>query len=335
MAEMSLARHGVAAPVSLAEPTVSVEPAVSGASSVPAESVPVVASVAGVAPKVAANLALPFRADLESLHRVGRRRAGQMWTERATAMARAAARPTLLRRVFGAVPVKAAEKEAFDAAVGERIVGAELERLPGSWIVLHSLPAPGASGDVDHVVVGPGGLFAITTRYVDGDRVFVADDYLLARGDRIPFARAAMAAARRTAQLAGRTLPPSLTPRPVLVIAGARSVRVGARARAVEVRDHTIVRSWLQTQPMVLDPATVQRVAARVAGAFEESGSSVDEAHHCVESETEGRFQRLERAVTAARRIRSLWRIVAGLAVATGVWIAFAQLPSWLALQLG
>jgi hypothetical protein len=231
--------------------------------------------------------------------------------------------------------VRDAEKEAFDAAVGERIVGAELERLPDSWIVLHSLPAPGASGDLDHVVVGPAGLFAITTRYVDGDRVFVADDYLLARGDRSPFARSAMAAARRTAQLAGRTLPPSLAPRPVLVIAGARSVRVGARARAIDVRDHSIVRSWLQSQPTVLDPATVQRVAARVAAAFEESSPSGGEAHRSVAPETEGRFQRLERAVSAARRIRSLWRIAAGLAVAAGVWIAFAQLPSWLALQLG
>jgi hypothetical protein len=121
----------------------------------------------------------------------------------------------------------------------------------------------------------------------------------------------------------------------VLVIAGARSVRVGARARAVDVRDHSLVRSWLESQPTVLDPPTVQRVAARVAAAFEASNPAVDVADGSASIESEGRFQRLERAVSAARRIRSLWRIAAGLAVAAGVWIAFAQLPSWLALHLG
>jgi hypothetical protein len=246
-----------------------------------------------------------------------------------------AVRPALVRRVFGAAPVRDIEKEAFDAALGERLVGAELERLPESWIVLHSLPAPGASGDLDHVVVGPGGLFAITTRYVDGERVFVADDYLLTRGDRTPFARESIAAARRTAQLAGRTLPPSLAVRPVLVIAGARAVRVGARARAVDVRDVSVVRSWLEHQPEVLDGATVERVAARVAAAFEETTPADITPGGEVYEESESRFHRLEREISAARRIRLLWRIAGGLAVAAGVWIAFAQLPSWLALQVG
>lgn len=273
--------------------------------------------------------------DLDALARVGRRRAGQVCTERMSILESDATRPALVHRVFGAAPVRDSEKKAFDAALGERLVGAELDRLPPSWIVLHSLPAPGASGDLDHIVVGPAGLFAITTRYVDGDRVFVADDYLLARGDRMPFARESIAAARRTAHLAGRTLPPSLAVRPVLVIAGARAVRVGARARAIDVRDVTIVRAWLESQPVVLDARTVERVAARVAGAFEESSHVEAERDEASERASETRFHRLEREISAARRIRSLWRMAGSLAVAAGVWIAFAQLPSWLAVHVG
>lgn len=278
---------------------------------------------------------LPPHSDLDALARVGRRRAGQVCAERATALQGEASRPTLLRRVFGAGPVRDAEKEAFDAARGERIVGRELDRLPGSWVTLHSLPAPGASGDLDHVVVGPGGVFAITTRFVDVDRVFVADDYLLARGRRVPFARASIAAVRRTAQLAGRTLPADVLVRPVLVVAGVRTVRVGARARAVDVRDVALVRAWLESQPTVLDAQAVQRVAARVAVAFEETATASAASDAATMLAHESRFQRLEREVAAAGRIRRLWRAGGAVAVSAGVWIAFAQLPSWLALQLG
>lgn len=314
MAETSFARHGVAS----------------------RRHAPAVGSPSGSSVGSSTGGAGPAQhLDLDALARVGRRRAGQVCTERMSVLERDAIRPTLVRRVFGAAPVRDTAKEAFDAARGERLVGAELDRLPPSWIVLHSLPAPGASGDLDHIVVGPAGLFAITTRYVDGDRVFVADDYLLARGDRTPFARESIAAARRTAQLAGRTLPPSLAVRPVLVIAGARAVRIGARARAVDVRDVTAVRAWLESQPEVLDARTVERVAARVAAAFEESATVEPERDHAIERAGETRFQRLQREISAARRIRWLWRGAGGLALAAGVWIAFAQMPSWLALTLG
>ncbi|RWZ67844.1 NERD domain-containing protein [Labedella populi] len=302
----------------------------------------------GVAPRVVSPVARPRReptpvvggsatgrADLAALVRVGGRRAGQMCTEHVSRFERDKRRPSLLRRVFGAGPLSDGEREAFDAARGERLVGAELDKLSPSWIVLHSLPAPGASGDLDHVVVGPAGLFAITTRYVDGERVFVADDYLLTSGLRTPFAREAIAAARRTAQLAGRTLPPSVSARPVLAIAGARAVRVGVRARAVDVRDAAVVRSWLESQPVVLDAYTVERVGARVAAAFEES-SRVDLASDSTSAAaSETRFRRLEREIAAARRIRSLWRVVGACAVTAGVWVAFAHLPSWLALHVG
>lgn len=49
-------------------------------------------------------------------------------------------------------------------ALGERIVGKELERLGSQWRVLHSVPDGNRGGDIDHLLMGPGGVFAINTK---------------------------------------------------------------------------------------------------------------------------------------------------------------------------
>ena len=49
-------------------------------------------------------------------------------------------------------------------AEGERRTGAILERLPNGYVVLHDLRLPGGRGNIDHVVIGPTGVFNIETK---------------------------------------------------------------------------------------------------------------------------------------------------------------------------
>nr|WP_240434717.1 nuclease-related domain-containing protein [Streptomyces sp. YIM 130001] len=59
---------------------------------------------------------------------------------------------------------------------GEKRVGSELHRLKRhGWYVLHSIPLSGTE-DIDHLLVGPGGVFAIATRHHPGQAVRVDDD---------------------------------------------------------------------------------------------------------------------------------------------------------------
>ncbi len=60
--------------------------------------------------------------------------------------------------------------EAFRiGAEGERMTGEILDRLPTGWHVLRDLPMPGGRGNIDHVVVGPPGVFTIETKnYANG-----------------------------------------------------------------------------------------------------------------------------------------------------------------------
>jgi hypothetical protein len=270
----------------------------------------------------------------DALRRAEMRRPGQHRIDRTVAARAESAPPSVFRRLFGGSPIGAAERDAFDAARGERIVGRELDALPAEWIVLHSLPSPGGGGDLDHVVVGPGGLVALTTRFVAGDVAFVAEDYVLARGQRVPFARAAVSAMRRAAALAGPSLPPSVAVRGVVVIAGPRTVRRGARARLVEVRAAENVREWLESLPPVLTADDVKRVAVRMAESVE-AGPGPTPLSGEVGGAGDHLFFRLERDTAVARRIRALWRVAGCAALAGGVWVSFAQLPAWLAFQIG
>jgi len=74
----------------------------------------------------------------------------------------------------------------FKGAAGEEIVARELARLPAGYHVFHSLDAGGGvlmwrGGDIDHVVVGPTGVFAIETKNWCG-QVTLVDGQILVDG---------------------------------------------------------------------------------------------------------------------------------------------------------
>lgn len=49
-------------------------------------------------------------------------------------------------------------------AADEQAMAALLANLPPAYAVLHDLKLPGSKGNVDHVVIGPGGAFVVVTR---------------------------------------------------------------------------------------------------------------------------------------------------------------------------
>ena len=69
----------------------------------------------------------------------------------------------------------------------ERQMAAQLLNLPTAYSILHDLRVPGSKGNIDHVVVGPGGAFLVVTRrYAQSisykaDQLFAGDTSL--RGD--------------------------------------------------------------------------------------------------------------------------------------------------------
>ena len=84
-------------------------------------------------------------------------------------------------------------------AQGEEAVARELALLPAGWVVFHGVPSRSRRGggqDLDHVALGPGGLFAIETKNWSGP-VKIEGGTVTANG--FPVSRSPVVQARREA----------------------------------------------------------------------------------------------------------------------------------------
>ncbi|GGQ50699.1 nuclease-related domain-containing protein [Streptomyces flaveolus] len=112
----------------------------------------------------------------------------------------------------------------------EQLTGQVLDRLDGAgWHTLHSVPLPG--GDrIHHLVIGPGGLFALHVLPARRQRVRIADP-LVTLGRRAPWPL--LDRVRADADRASYALTAEV--RPVLVLAGPAGVDVAVPPREVRV----------------------------------------------------------------------------------------------------
>lgn len=66
-------------------------------------------------------------------------------------------------------------------AAGEAILPQLLRSLPDSYVLLNGVPVPGSRADIDHVLVGPGGIWAIEAKNHVGMVQCVGDAWGYAR----------------------------------------------------------------------------------------------------------------------------------------------------------
>jgi hypothetical protein len=100
--------------------------------------------------------------------------------------------PSALGRVLARLLRRRTEADPWRTGLlGERIVGKELGRLARhGWRTLHSIPLPRLNADIDHLLIGPGGVFTINTKNHRGAKVWVGDDSARVNGgDPRPYTR--------------------------------------------------------------------------------------------------------------------------------------------------
>lgn len=236
-----------------------------------------------------------------------------------------AARPrTRLERLLGRDPVVPEARPWYAGATGERSVAARLAALPAGWTVLHSLPVGRSGADIDHLVVGPGGVFTVTTKdHVDAS-VWVAGRAVLISGSSTPVVQRAEAEARRVDRLLATVLvdPPAV--HPVVAVVGARHVTVRRPQRLVTVLRAENLRRFLRARPERLTPTEV----AAVVAVLEDPATwqpAVEAGPELLLA-----FSRLTRQVRAAARVRAGW--AAGLLGVTAAGSAAIVLPGLLTL---
>lgn len=162
------------------------------------------------------------------------------------------ARPqSAVGRLFGISPLVLPARGSYRAALGELLVGDLLENLGQRWDVLHDLPLEHHS--LDHLVIGPAGVFTVRTANCAGLDVVVDGDAMIVVGvarDDIPLARAE---AEQVSRILGDAVGTTVEVRPLLVVVRARRVSVKTLAEGVEIVSSTQLERLLTTAPRVLD----------------------------------------------------------------------------------
>lgn len=119
---------------------------------------------------------------------------------------------------------------------GEQVVGAELGRLARhGWRVIHSIELS-PNNDMDHLLIGPGGVFTINTKRHPGKTVWVGDDMArINHGPPRPHPRNSRAEAERAHRTLRRHCAFPFEVHPVLVYVDTEPPRVAPTQRTVRV----------------------------------------------------------------------------------------------------
>lgn len=149
----------------------------------------------------------------------------------------------------------------FKGARGEEIVAGELAHLPASWTILNGLILPDGR-DVDHVAIGPQGVFVIETKHWSGE-VSVEDGRILANGR--PIARSPIVQVRHAMAAIGAiaALPPGAL-HGVLCFAGRQFADGAVHVDEVLICSHLGLSAALTLGPAVLDATDLARCVARL-----------------------------------------------------------------------
>lgn len=158
-----------------------------------------------------------------------------------------------------------ADPKPHRRAFGGDAVGAALSVLENDWVGLNAVPIGPGSVRLDHLVFGPGGVFAINTRRHPGQAVWVARSTFAVAGQRMPYIRSAEHDAARVRRLLGDALPEAVPVTPLIVLVGAGTVSVRQQPASVVVLDARGLARWLRRQPVVLDTDAVSALADAMA----------------------------------------------------------------------
>ena len=89
-----------------------------------------------------------------------------------------------------ALDMKTDERAWRVGAGGEETVGARLDKLTKhGWHVLHAVPVGDRATDIDHVLIGPGGVWTINTKTHPGKSVWVGRHTVRVDGHKQPYLR--------------------------------------------------------------------------------------------------------------------------------------------------
>jgi hypothetical protein len=191
---------------------------------------------------------------------MGQRRAGQAAIEELLRHHRQTRTRSLVARVFGRSPLSTEATALHRDALAQIAVGGVLDRLPAEWTVISAVPGSDEAPGIDHVVVGPAGLFTISCRVHTNRVVWVADSILVVDRTTLGHIPEAVKQAQRVTDLLGERMLLPATAQPVVAIVDAKRITIRERPADVLVLDARGLNATLTGLPAVLGAAELQEI---------------------------------------------------------------------------
>jgi hypothetical protein len=161
-------------------------------------------------------------------------------------------------RLFGEHSPERAWRRGAD---GEAEVGWQLRKLGDGWEVLHSVPVGKGDTDIDHVVIGPPGVFTLNTKNHLGGRVTVTSKAIYVNGTFQPYLAKSRAEGKRATKLLSISCGYEVIAQPLIVIM-ANELKIKGLTEGVHVVGRKRISRWLLNQPQSLRPDEVEAIYA-------------------------------------------------------------------------
>jgi hypothetical protein len=162
-----------------------------------------------------------------------------------------------------ALDMKTHERAWRVGADGEETVGGRLEKLAKhGWHVLHAVPVGSRGSDIDHVVIGPGGVYTINTKRHPGGKVWVGAHAIRLNGQSVPYLRNSRFEGQRAEKLLSQAAGFAVPVRPVLVFLTGTlipNITIKQRPADVLVLDRTDIPGAFKRAPKRMNVDQVRR----------------------------------------------------------------------------
>ncbi|GAA5198108.1 hypothetical protein GCM10023346_34480 [Arthrobacter gyeryongensis] len=222
-----------------------------------------------------------------------------------------------LGRVFGLDPLTADSRPWYTGAVGELAVARVLARLGPEWTVLHAVPVGAGTSDIDHVLIGPAGVYTVNTKNHSNQRIWVAGRTLMVAGTKQRYLPNAMHEAARAAKLLSAAAGLAVEVTGVLVFVEPKGITVRERPESIPVLSDGQLLRWLNRRRPVLTPEQLARIVAvaGLPGTWHRDPAAPGDAVALQRG-----FAALRTEVVGARRRRAVWALAVAACFVTAVF---------------
>ena len=226
-------------------------------------------------------------------------------------------------KLFGQNPLHPEARSWYRGAIGEIDVAEVLSKLGPEWTVLHAVPVGSGSSDIDHVVIGPAGVFTINTKNHTG-KIFVAGGTLSVNGHKTDHIRNSLHEAGRASRLLSIAAGTPVRVTPLIVLVSTEPIKKGRTKPKVTVLPSNWLSRWLKRRPRILSEQSIECYAklAEQRGTWHAQPVVFYDTLRHVQ-----RFQRLQHEIALARQRNRTWIAMATLLPIAIAIVLIAVLP--------